>query len=82
MRGAHGAMSRHTGSEVKMPWFQSRLLTYSVTLQGSPLSVPPFPFPENEANNEVVARTKEMNLCEFPSTGSNTEVDAGLIMVD
>lgn len=42
----------------QMPWFQSWLFTYSVTLLGSDLSVPQLPVLENEANNRIVTRTK------------------------
>lgn len=47
-----------TGHGVQMPWFQSWLLTYSVTLHVSDFSVPQFPLLEHEANDWVIVRTQ------------------------
>lgn len=64
---------RNIGYRVKTPWIQSWLLAYSVTLQVSDLSVRQFPLLENEANNPVVVKKMQINLCEVLSTVPNPE---------
>lgn len=56
--GARGVAMGSTGHGVQMPWFQSWLLTYSVTLHVSDFSVPQRPLLEHEASGWVIVRTQ------------------------